>query len=46
MVELRKTLEIYPDFANARRSLAVILLEKGQVDEAIAQFRKISGTIP
>ena len=46
LFELRKALEIYPDFADARHSLAVILLQKGQVDEAIAQFQTDPGTIP
>jgi Flp pilus assembly protein TadD len=41
MVEFRKALEFFPEFAGARRSLAVILLQKGQVDEAIVQFREI-----
>jgi tetratricopeptide (TPR) repeat protein len=41
IVQLRKALEIRPDFAAARRDLAIILLQKGQVDEAIAQFQKI-----
>jgi len=31
MIELRNTLETHPDFADARRSLAVILLQKGRV---------------
>jgi Flp pilus assembly protein TadD len=46
MIELRNTLETHPDFADARRSLAVILLQKGRVDEAIAQFQIIREQYP
>ena len=46
MVEFRAALEIFSYFADARHSLAVILLNKGQVDEAIAQFQTIREQYP
>ena len=46
IVEFRAALEIFPYFADARHSLAIILLQKGQVDEAIVQFQKIQEQYP
>jgi Flp pilus assembly protein TadD len=33
--------EINPNYADARNNLGVALLQKGQLDEAIIQFREV-----
>ena len=39
-LSIPETLEIKPDFAQARNNLASCLLQTGQRDEAIVQFQK------
>jgi len=40
-VQLREVLETSPDHAEARNNLGAALLQKGMLDEAMAQFRKV-----
>lgn len=41
MVELRKTLEMDPNFAYAHRILGSVYLQKGMFEDTIAEFRKV-----
>ena len=40
MAEYQKALEINPNYAEAHYNLGNALIQKGQVDEAIAEFQK------
>ena len=41
IVQFKKALDIYPNFADAHNDLGVTLLQKGQVDAAIAEYKKV-----